>query len=250
MNDSALSINANEFVPSFPVSEAVNTQNVVEHEPHLEPEFEPHHTSSDHNQAMELHETAHGESLLAVDPPTANSIEETVAYQHIESEIAVAPAAEAEPQSVIASSICGDTDAVTNAAAAVATAAVAGVAAVGIVKAASPKAKPTDTKKVDSKVKAAPIKKTAPTTVTSKVAAARTSASKIDDKLKTATSKVASRTVPPKVGSTADKKSTVTSTVPRKPASNGSKYHSVPNLYRKETNRNQSIKCSVNSFLS
>lgn len=230
INDSALSINANEFVPSFPVSdvgfEALNTENVVEPEPHLEPEPEPepHLTSSDHNQPMELHETEHGELLVSADPPTAHSIEEIMTHQHIECEIPVAPVVEPEPQSVITSSICDDKDAVTNAAAAVAAAAVAGVAAVGIVKASSPKAKPTDTKKVDSKVKAAPIKKTPTTTTTSKVAAARTSASKIDDKSKPTAPKVASRTVASKVGSTADKKSTATSTVLRKPASNGSKY--------------------------
>lgn len=229
INDSALSINANEFVPSFPVSdvgfEAINASNVVEPEPHLEPEPEPY-LRADHSQQVELHAIEHDQPLLAGDTPAAQSFEEIMSHQQTECEIPAAPVADAEPQSVIASSISDDKDAATNAAAAL-TAAVAGAAIVGTVKAASPKAKPTDAKKVDSKLKTAPIKKTTTTTATTKVAAARTSATKPDDKSKPAAPKIASRTVASKVGSTADKKPTVTSTVPRKPASNGSKYHSL-----------------------
>lgn len=230
INDSALSINANEFVPSFPVSdvgyEAIKTSHIIEPESHLEPEP---YLPTDHSQQVELHAIEHDQPLLAADPSKAHSIEEIMSHQQTECEIPAAPVNEAEPQSVITSSISDDKDAATNAAAAVTAAAVAGAAIVGAasVKAASSKAKPTDAKKVDSKLKAAPIKKTATTTTTtSKVAAARTSATKTDDKSKTAAPKIAARTVASKVGSTADKKPTVTSTVARKPASNGSKYHS------------------------
>lgn len=223
INDSALSINANEFVPSFPVSdtgfEAINTAKVVEPQPQPEP-----YLPTDHIQQMELLGLEHGQPLLAADPPTAHSIEELIPHQQTECEIPAAPVTEAEPQPVITSSISDDKDAVANAATALTAAAVAGAAIVGTVKAASPKAKPTDAKKIDSKLKAAPIKKTATTTTTSKVAAARTSATKTDDKSKAAAPKIASRTVASKVGSVADKKPTVTSTVARKPASNGSKY--------------------------
>lgn len=234
-----MSISANEFVPSFPVVdvgfETINSSAIDEPEQQLEP-----YLSTDQNQhQIELHGIEHGEPLLAIDPPTAHSIEEIIPQQQTECELSVAQATEPEPQSVITSSISDDKDAVASAPAELATAgAAAGAAAVaaagaalvtvGIAKAASPKAKPSDAKKVDSKLKAAPIKKTATTTTTttatSKVAAARTSASKTDDKSKTAAPKIASRIVASKVSTTADKKPTVTSTITRKPTSNGSKY--------------------------
>lgn len=230
-----MSISANEFVPSSPVVdvgfEAINSSAIDEPEQQLEP-----YLSTDQNQhQIELHGIAHGEPLLAIDPPTAHSIEEIIPQQQTECELTMAQATEPEPQSVITSSISDDKDTVADApaelttagAAAVVAAAGAALVTVGIAKAASPKAKPSDAKKVDSKLKAAPIKKTATTTTTtatSKVAAARTSASKMDDKSKTAAPKIASRIVASKVSTTADKKPTVTSTITRKPTSNGSKY--------------------------
>lgn len=233
INDSALSINANEYVPCFPVCdigfETIKPSNIDEQEQQLEPRLEPEpYLLTDHNQQMESHGIEqHGQSLLFTDPPS-QTIKEIIPHQQTEHEIPMAQATEPEPQSVITSNICDDKEVVANAAA-VSTAAVAGAATVGIAKAASPKAKPIDVKKIDSKVKAAPIKKaatTTTTTATSKVAAARTSASKMDDKSKTAAPKIASRTVASKVSTIADKKTTVTSTVARKPASNGSKYYS------------------------
>lgn len=237
INDSALSINANEFVPSFPVSdvdfETISASNIVELEPQqeqrLEPDPEPY-LLTDHNQHLDFHGIEqHGEPLLATDPPTSHSIEEIIPHQQTEYEIPMAQVTEPETHSEITSSLSDDKDAAIKTAAALtaAAAAVAGAATVGAAKvAASPKAKPTDTKKVEPKLKAAPIKKTTTTTTAaSKVAAARTSALKTDDKSKTAAPKIASRTVASKVGTTADKKTTVTSTAARKPASNGSKYH-------------------------
>lgn len=160
----------------------------------------------------------HGHPLLATDLPV-HSVEEMVPQQQ-QTEYGIPIAQAAEPMNE-------DKDAVANviAVATAATAVVAGAAAVGVAKTASPKAKTSDTKKTDTKVKAAPVKKaTATTAATSKVAA-RTTASKLDDKSKAAAApKIAPRTVGSKVSTTADKKSTVTSSVVRKPAGASSKY--------------------------
>lgn len=229
INDSALSNNANEFVPCFSDSDigvepvpALNADEIASnHEAQLEPEAYPHADDIQHVESYGIEQ--HSQPLLDIGSTAQHADEFMPTTQQAELEIPMAQAIEPEPepQPLNTGSIDDDKAAIA-ATAAVAVAAVAASAVIGVAKTASPKVKQTDAKKIDSKVKAAPIKRTtATTTVTSKVAAARTSASKTDDKPKAAAAapKTASRTVASKISSTADKKSTVTSTVPRKPAS-------------------------------
>lgn len=201
--------------------EAIKSSNIVESEPQLEQRLEPEpYLPMDHIQQMDTHGfEQHGQPLLATDL-LSHHVEESVSHQQQQTEFDI-PIAQAPEH------VSDDKVAVAGATAAAATAAVVtGVAAaVGVAKTASSKAKPADVKKVDTKVKAAPIKKaTATTATTSKVAAARTSAPKTDDKSKAAAPKIAPRTVASKVSTIADKKPTVTSTVPRKPAATSGEY--------------------------
>lgn len=150
INDSALSINANEFVPCAAVSDGGfdtikhSSMDVLESQPGPEPYFSAEHS----HQNRESHGIEqYVQSLITAEPPS-HTIEDTTPHQQTENDVALVQVTESEPsQSVITSSINDDKEAVANAAAAVAVAAVTGAAAaVGIAKAAtaSPKtAKPT-----------------------------------------------------------------------------------------------------------
>lgn len=234
INQSDLSVEANEFVPVDPVLD--NIFEPIQSSDIIVPEPEPYVQTG----TQELVQLEHSSNkFLNFGLPAAlteqkQNVEQTEhiePVQHIEkveeievpfaqeqpSEPAHDPEPEhqyqTQPEPFIESSVCEPVEA---AAAVAATTAVA-AAAVGIAKAATTKAKQTDTKKSDLKGKVAPIKK--PTTTASKVTAKPTGTTAPKT---TVAPKVAPRTVAPKVGSTVEKKTT-TSALTRRPLSNGSK---------------------------
>lgn len=236
INQSDLSIEANEFVPTAPVAdvdfEPVQSLGIIETEPYTlnqsqnevhEPFIQDQQISATNEQLIDTNpsllkfdELSLNENILTTEQQQQPEIETLIAQQPTEPE----PELQPQPEPVVESNV---SEPVVAAAAIAATTAAVAAAAVGVAKAAaSSKPKPSETKKTDVKGKVAPIKKpTAPITTTSKLAAkpSTTTATKT-----TTAPRVASRTVTsaPKVGGVAEKKTTTTSTVTRKPLSNGS----------------------------
>lgn len=234
INDSAFTNNANEFESCFSASsvgfELVNSLNVDDSALNTEPQQEPEpYLHTDYNQHMESHEIEQSSQILLGFDQALQHVDELIPHQQADYDISMEQAIEPEPQPVKAESI-GDNNVVFGSIATpTAVAAAAGVVAVAAKKIASPKVpkltqSQTDIKKVDSKVKTAPIKKATTTTTVPAKVAARTSALKVDEKSKAVGPKTVPRIGVSKINSTAEKKTTLTSNVARKPASTGSKY--------------------------
>lgn len=222
INLSDLSVEANEFVPTAPASEIefepVQSSGIVEPEPYIQTETHEHFIQQE-QPLVALGEQINEAAVVSKmsELILSENIPINEAKPEIEAPFIAQQPTEPEPSQTFESS---GSEPVVAAAAIAATTAAVTAAAVGVAKAASPKTtKPTDAKKSDVKGKVAPIKKPT-TTATSKLTAkpSTTTATKT-----TAAPRVASRTVAPKVGATAEKKTTTTTNVTRKPLSNGSK---------------------------
>lgn len=219
LDNTGLSADANEFVPTpdlVPdVFDVQPTIPIVSNVPQGMEQSED--SSSDESCACEggfVGETDLLSKFLREDLAAGKCTQEEydgMMNQIIASEKA-AEALNQEP--VVESSASNEVAAV---AAVVATTAVA-AAAVGVEKAA-PKPKAAEAKKPEVKSRVAPIKKATTTTATKVAAKPSTTAPKA------AAPRLATRTVPPKVSSVTEKKP-ATSTVTRKPLSNGSKWQS------------------------
>lgn len=218
INDSDLSANANEFVPT-PFSgnelfdagfEVVQSNDIIEPEKYIQNETIE---SVKHDDLLISTDASH------VDPEPYNAAE-LIKTEASEIEALIAPI---EPQNVVAPApepLIEPIVEIDSKPAIIAATVVATAAAVGIAKA--PLKKSIDAKKTDVKSKVAPIKKTTTSTITSKVAAKTGTVPS-----KTTAPKVASRTIAPKVSTVTEKKTSVTSTTARKPLSNGSMYYDL-----------------------
>lgn len=210
INHSGLSADANEFVPTVIDAnefddgfEAVQSCDISNPEQNIR--NESIESIQQHQSSVSIDEPCiDSEAIIpaeSLQPEQKSEIEPLIQIQ-------AEPVVESASEPVVAPAAA--------IAVAATTAVVAAAAAVGVAKTASLK-KPTDAKKTEIKSKAAPLKKAA-TTTASKVAAkpSNTVAPRA------AAPKVASRTIPPKVGTTTEKKTTTASLVNRKPISNGS----------------------------
>lgn len=219
INQSDLSVEANEFVPTAPISdidiEPVQSSSIIEPEPYIqtethEPFIQQEQLLISTNEADPF--TLKMNQLSLTEPIPTTEFEALIAQQPVE------PVP--QPEQVVESSV---SEPIVAAAAIAATTAAVAAAAVGVAKAAAASLKTkttTDTKKTDVKGKVPPIKRptaATTTTTTSRLAAkpSTTTATKT-----TVAPRVASRTLAPKVG---EKKTTTTTTITRKPLSNGSK---------------------------
>lgn len=214
-----MSADANEFVPTAPISdidfEPVQSSGIIEPEPYIQ--TETHEPFIQLEQPLISTNEADSFTLKMDQLSLTENIPTTEQKSEFEALIAQSVESVPQPEQVVESSV---SEPIVAAAAVAATTAAVAAAAVGVAKAtaASPKTKTTtDTKKTDVKGKVAPIKRPTAATITSKLAAkpSTTTATKT-----TVAPRVASRTLAPKVG---EKKTTTTSTITRKPLSNGSK---------------------------
>lgn len=217
-----MSVDANEFVPTAPVSdidfEPVQSSGIIEPEPYIQ--TETHEPFIQQEQLLNLNNEADPFTLKMDQLSLTENIPTIEQKSEIEALIAQKPVEPIpQPEQVVESSV---SEPIVAAAAIAATTAAVAAAAVGVAKAAaaSPKTKTTtDTKKTDVKGKVAPIKRpTATTTTTTSRLAAKPSTTTTTKT--TVAPRVASRTLAPKVG---EKKTTTTTTITRKPLSNGSK---------------------------
>lgn len=233
INQSDLSINADEYVPIAqdadvlssgfpgPEPEPYRVDEIVhQYEQQLISTDEPHVEPNDLlNDVIPNDQKPVAEIVIAQPEPAQEftPTPETVA-------VAETAAAASEPEPLVEENLVKEV-AVAAAAVAATTAIVAATAVSATKTAASPKAKPTDAKKPETKGKVPPIRR--PTATATATSAASKVAAKPSTTLASKTAaapRVASRTVAPKVASTTEKKTTTTTTATRKPISNGSKY--------------------------